>query len=583
MSFSSFFALQTLDGRLEPSAQSMKKRQEIISKAHKSRWSTVEFRVYLAVFVVVVPLMFKAAMEASNETNPNYYRYERILSNGWMFGRKVDNSDAQYKFFRDNFMLLGGLILLHSTLRRISLFFGVARRTFDFAFGLIFLFGAHGFNCIKILVHIMTAFCIGRYIQNRRISITLLWIYSVGSLFINDKYRRISYGQILPFLSFMDTFSGIINRWDVFFNFTMLRFLSFNLDYVFRKEQLAKTIKKDDDQPNKSVSEMAGDSGSETYSVLEKNVTPPEQTVKLLNDRERLEAPFDLEDYNIFNYLAYVTYTPLFIAGPIITFNDYMYQTIHTLPTINFKRIAVYALRLGFCILVMETLLHFTYVVAVAKAKAWEGDTPFQISMIGLFNLNIIWLKLLIPWRLFRLWSLIDGIDPPENMIRCMDNNYSAMCFWRAWHRSYNRWLLKYIYVPLGGSRYRIVTSLAVFSFVAVWHDIELRLLIWGWLVVLFLLPEIILTQTFQPYTNEWWYRHVCACGAVVNIWMMMLANLYGFCLNYDGMKMLCDSMFKTLDGWLFFLASSVCLFVAAQVMRELRQNEHRQGIDVKC
>jgi hypothetical protein len=52
-------------------------------------------------------------------------------------------------------------------------------------------------------------------------------------------------------------------------------------------------------------------------------------------------------------------------------------------------------------------------------------------------------LQLLIPWRFFRLWALMDGIDPPENMVRCMANNYSTLGFWRSWHRSYNLWIIR--------------------------------------------------------------------------------------------------------------------------------------------
>lgn len=52
-------------------------------------------------------------------------------------------------------------------------------------------------------------------------------------------------------------------------------------------------------------------------------------------------------------------------------------------------------------------------------------------------------IQLLIPWRFFRLWALLDGLDPPENMIRCMSNNYSTLEFWRSWHRSYNLWIVR--------------------------------------------------------------------------------------------------------------------------------------------
>ena len=49
----------------------------------------------------------------------------------------------------------------------------------------------------------------------------------------------------------------------------------------------------------------------------------------------------------------------------------------------------------------------------------------------------------------------------------------------------------RYIYIPLGGSKRVILNSVVVFSFVALWHDLSFRLLAWGWLVVLFILPEL--------------------------------------------------------------------------------------------
>lgn len=44
----------------------------------------------------------------------------------------------------------------------------------------------------------------------------------------------------------------------------------------------------------------------------------------------------------------------------------------------------------------MEFILHFMYVVAIKDTKAWMGDTPAQISMIGFWNLMIVWLKVTI-------------------------------------------------------------------------------------------------------------------------------------------------------------------------------------------
>lgn len=576
-SIGAFFSQGALDLRLVPASRSSASAQLVIKKAPPSRWRTIEFAVYYTVFIIVVPLMFKTAMEASNETSPNYWIYQRILSDGWINGRKVDNSDAQYRFFRNNFPLLLGLMMIHVVLKRFVLKrSNISVLKFDRWFGVIFLMGLHGFNSIRIAMHCGIMFCLLKYVPHKKSAILLTWIYGVSSLFFNDRYRLVKFGSISPILSVFDSFHGIIERWDVFYNFTLLRILSFNLDYIKKLY----TEKEKPTTPDTPLEEIGGDSGSEQHNAKERNEPP--KTV-FLPERERLDAPLPLSDYSLANYISYVTYTPLFIAGPIITFNDYIYQTRHISPFITRKNVTIYALRFIFCILTMEFVLHYIYVVAVSKLKLWHNDTPFQISMIGLFNLNIIWLKLLIPWRMFRLWALLDNIDPPENMIRCMDDNFSLVSFWRLWHRSLSRWAIRYIYIPLGGASSRILTSLCVFSFVAIWHDIQLRLLIWGWLIVLFLLPEVLISQYFKKYSDKWWYRHLCGVGSVVNIWMMMVANLFGFCLGEDGTKDFLKKLFLSLDGAIFFVTSSACLFVGVQIMYELRAHEERRGINAKC
>ena len=40
-----------------------------------------------------------------------------------------------------------------------------------------------------------------------------------------------------------------------------------------------------------------------------------------------------------------------------------------------------------------------------------------------------------------------------------------------------------------------------IFSFVAMWHDIEGRLFAWGWMISLFILPELAFTTLFTTET----------------------------------------------------------------------------------
>ncbi|SCU80547.1 LAME_0B03664g1_1 [Lachancea meyersii CBS 8951] len=579
----SFFSLKALDSRLDPGTD-QKRIQKANLGATKSRWNTLEFKLYYVAFAVIVPMMVKAAMSATNEQNPNFPRIEPLLSQGWIGGRKVDNSDSQYRFFRDNLPLLLGLAVLHVLLKKIVLRASQCRKvTFDLIFGLIFLFAAHGGNALRVLGHLLINFTIAKCLRRRpRVAKFLTWTYGIGSLFINDNYRKYPFGNVLSILSPLDSsFTGIIERWDVFYNFTLLRMLSFDMDFLEKWQEIKKVKKSATPSPSPPIKPELKRSASSATTL--ETICENGNNNLLLEERARLNAPHHIQDYSLSHYLAYITYTPLFIAGPIITFNDYLYQSQQTLPSINRKAIVIYALRFSFCVLTMEVVLHYIYAVAVSKTKAWEGDTPFEISMIGLFNLNIVWLKLLIPWRLFRLWSLVDGIDPPENMLRCMNNNFSALAFWRAWHRSFNKWVVRYIYIPLGGSNSRILTSLAVFSFVAIWHDIELKLLLWGWLIVLFLLPEITAQQYFSGCHKRPWYRYLRSVGAVFNIWMMMIANLFGFCLGYDGTVYLIKGLFLTWSGIKFLICANAALFVATQVMFEQREHEKRKGVNVKC
>ena len=60
----------------------------------------------------------------------------------------------------------------------------------------------------------------------------------------------------------------------------------------------------------------------------------------------------------------------------------------------------------------MELILHYMYVVAIKDTKAWVGYTPAQISMVGFWNLIIVWLKVTpVPGSDRRLLTMNLAID----------------------------------------------------------------------------------------------------------------------------------------------------------------------------
>ncbi|WVR08917.1 hypothetical protein IAU60_005976 [Kwoniella sp. DSM 27419] len=525
---------------------------ETTSSRDQSRWHTNEFRFYIVAFIVVVPMMVWLPMRLSSESHPNYWKYEYRLSDGWLFGRKVDNSDAQYRSFRSNLVPLLGLssaYLFASAIQsRISS--SVPREKFVACFSVLMIVLLHGVSSIKILVILWLNYRSSKVDMRsgwqKRLWPAVLICANMGVLFANERNEGYKFGELHGALGSLDAWGGLLPRWHVGFNITMMRLVSFGLDYLWRESS-------------------------------DSHESPTDY-------RKRVTTPLPPGEYNLVNYIAYCLYPPLYIAGPIITFNDFMWQ-IRNPVTITRRAQISYAIRFLFCILTMESVLHTMYVVAIKDAKAWEGDSPAEMSMIGFWNLVVVWLKLLIPWRFFRLWALLDGLDPPENMVRCVANNYSTLGFWRSWHRSFNLWVVRYIYVPVGGAKNAVLATALVFTFVALWHDLSFKLLAWGWLVSLFILPELVARKVFPAakYDREWWYRHVCAMGGVVNILLMMSANLVGFVLGLDGMRDLLRQLTSTVTGWVFMLFASSCLFIAVQVMFEYREEERRKGVDRRC
>ncbi|ETS00547.1 putative glycerol:H+ symporter [Trichoderma reesei RUT C-30] len=577
-----------IDARDDPAVE-----REAAARARSSapppKWRTPEFFLYYMVFIVVVPYMFWVAYDVSRPSDPRYPKYEKYLSDGWIPGRKIDNSDAQYRTFRGNFPIMTGLLIFHPLLRKAweSVYKPSARgargstrldqrATFDFIFAIAFIVILHGISSFKILAILTINYQLATKLPRKYVP-AATWIFNIGTLFANELtmgYRLQllanwvgpPWGPLAHWGYWLDRWGGILTRWDILFNITILRLISFNLDYYW------------------SIDKRSSNS-------LEKKGLDPAS----LSERDRISIPADIKDFSFRNYVAYALYAPLYIAGPIITFNDYISQSKYRAASIEWPRTIRYGVRFLLVLLAMELILHYDYVGAISKAApVWSDYTAAQLSLLSFFNLHIIWLKLLLPWRMFRLWALVDGIDPPENMVRCVSNNYSTQLFWRAWHRSYNRWLIRYIYIPLGGSSFRswqssvksVVTYLLVFTFVALWHDIKLRLLIWGWLIVIFMVPEWTASYLFPK--RKWEsrpteYRMLCCIGAVGNVLMMISANLVGFAVGLDGLQSILSSILHDWSGVFFILTACICLFVGVQIMFEIRESEKRKGVVMKC
>lgn len=63
---------------------------------------------------------------------------------------------------------------------------------------------------------------------------------------------------------------------------------------------------------------------------------------------------------------------------------------------ISWRDLFGYLARFIVCIMTLEFILHFMYVVAIKDRKAWVGYSAAELCMVGLWNLFVVWLKVRI-------------------------------------------------------------------------------------------------------------------------------------------------------------------------------------------
>lgn len=166
----------------------------------------------------------------------------------------------------------------------------------------------------------------------------------------------------------------------------MLRLVSFNMDHYWAVTAPAPTSMADELASTAKVRPAVGRRGLTPQFTS----TQPE-----LNERTRTTTSHAVDAYSFKSYLAYALYPPLYLAGPILTFNSFRSQLVAP-PAISAKTLLSYTVRFLVCLATMELVLSSMYVVAIkdsSRAGAWMGDTPFELSMIGFWNLIVVWLK----------------------------------------------------------------------------------------------------------------------------------------------------------------------------------------------
>lgn len=187
--------------------------------------------------------------------------------------------------------------------------------------------------------------------------------------------------------------------------------------------------------------------------------------------------------HDVLAYLAYVTFFPSILSGPISRAQKQLPQFFRT-REFNYDK-AVSACKLilwggGVMKLCLADRLGIYVDAVYANIAQHNGTTLFLTSLF--YTIQI--------YADFAGYSLMAigsgrllGIELQTNFIRPYFAK-NVTDFWRRWHISLTTWFRDYIYFPLGGNRCSkarwILNTMIVFAVSGLWHGAAYTFIIWG-------------------------------------------------------------------------------------------------------
>ena len=126
------------------------------------------------------------------------------------------------------------------------------RVAFDLYFGIVFLLALHGVSALKVLLIVYTNYSLAKHVPREYIP-AATWIFNIGILFANELGKGYPFSAIATFVlpwppsiadgadqkayaswgTILDSYGGLVPRWEILFKITVLRLISFNMDYVW--------------------------------------------------------------------------------------------------------------------------------------------------------------------------------------------------------------------------------------------------------------------------------------------------------------------------------------------------------------
>lgn len=193
-----------------------------------------------------------------------------------------------------------------------------------------------------------------------------------------------------------------------------------------------------------------------------------------------------VRENSLLNYSLFVTFFPQLIAGPILHHREMMPQFADP----NNYRANVRNFSLGITIFAAGLVKKVVIADTLAPIAAYGFDEAASLTLVEAWMTSLSY-----TFQLYFDFSgytdmaigaaLLFNIRLPFNF----DSPYKSLnirVFWRRWHMTLGRFLMNYVYIPLGGNRRgklrTYVNLLATFLIGGLWHGAGWTFIFWGFL-----------------------------------------------------------------------------------------------------
>ena len=503
----------------------------------------------------------------------NFILKNRIFSADSYLSQYRDYYDYQWYFYRENifkFLLIAIAFVIISK---------IIKKKYDNYVKYFYTISGIAF-CLYLVqfrvIYLLLASCIFYYSKNlvnlgEKLYIGICW----GELFLIKfliKYfqNKFDINKMFTSVNGIDSMS-----WEILLIYSLLKMMSFNLEYkkIYNEESVPESIF----NLNQAKSHcMECYDGNFCMKCLENTV---------VTDKEKID-----ESFNFYNFISYVFYPPLLYGGPIINYNSFLFQlniykdSQHNI-LIKMNKI-LYSLKLIFLFIIMEIYNHFIFPIFLFKNKknVFEPNADVSLFYYCFICFNILtfcWIKYSIIWKFSRLWAWCDGIFVEENMNRFIYNFYSIELFFRGMNRSLNRWMVRYLYIPLGGKNKKYINIWIVFGFwyfINDYRNIDYALFALCCCILMDL--EMYIKNTFinkfgEDFNEKIFLRYGKYIVCSLFVFIMYVIGLFGFGFSFslNNLKIVYDIIIEK-SGYFFFLKFVLFLLPNVVMMFYIRDME---------